>query len=46
MNGIRPILDLLRAPWLRFKRATLDPTAPADEHMRLMLALADLERAQ
>lgn len=43
MKAIRPVLDLLRRPWLEFKARTLCPLAPADAHLPLMLALADME---
>lgn len=44
ISSIRPALSLIRRAWLRFKRGTLNPMAPADMHMELMLQLADMER--
>ena len=43
MKSIRPVLDLIRRPWLEFKARSLCPLAPADAHLPLMLALADME---
>jgi hypothetical protein len=44
MSPLRPVINLLRGAWLRFKQRTLCPLAPAEQHMPLMLAVADLER--
>lgn len=48
MNGLRPILDLLReriaCPLLRLQSRHLNPLAPADMHLSIAVRLADMEK--
>lgn len=46
MQSIRPVLDLLREPWLRLLSTTVNPLAPADLVLSIALRLADLRRAR
>lgn len=43
MRSLLPVLDLMRRPVLAWLQRNLCPLAPADAHLPLMLALADME---
>lgn len=44
MNGLTPIFDLIREQFLCWYARSLLPNAPAEEHVKVAIKIAEIQR--